>query len=607
MDPDTSLPRSRLPMDSEPNGGGARTPGDANPDRSTPSPQADDSPLVEASRRVVDLARQLFDAPIALATIWTRSAPSALAHVGLEGNSPTPLFPLCRGVADRGEIVVIENWHRDGPSSPGTEDPDVDASGAGPRESDDASPPPTFGGSRVRFYAGTPIPALPHGTIGSLSVLGHRPRPVSPSQRRDLERLAGLLGGALHGDRRASLFDAAFASPEILAWTLARDGSIQTVNDAALDAVGASREDVVGRKIWNGPWWRHNPIERDSIIEHVRAAVHTGTHRGLFSCTHLRPNGEFFATRSTVCPVRRSEGDVTGLVLLSFETTETRYRIERLERQRLAVSRHLHQAEEELLRARDRVTQATDELESRTRMLATLSHEVRTPLTSVIGFANTIVSDLSTLADHGPAEGQTTAEVLATLAGFGEMIEQSGKRLLSVLDGVLTHSKLQVGRLDLSLRMLDASAEARTVAAEMKPHAETAGVDLAVTCPASVPVWADPDGLQIILRNLVSNAIKYTHAGGMAEIRISSEDGAVILEVEDSGIGMEPDDVPELLQSFRRGKSAFVGEREGVGLGLSIVQQIVAELNGDLAIETAPGRGTTVTVRLAASMPDSAS
>jgi signal transduction histidine kinase len=291
---------------------------------------------------------------------------------------------------------------------------------------------------------------------------------------------------------------------------------------------------------------------------------------------------------------------VSSLLLLACETTAERHRLEELEKKRLTISTHLHQAEEALIGARDRVARATEELDSRTRMLATLSHEVRTPLTSVIGFANTIGADLHALRDDGPPDGQTAGDVLSTLGQFAHLIEQSGKRLLSALDGVLTLSKLETGQLGLSPKVLDACTEVRTLAAQMEPQADKAGVALTAICPDGVQVWADADGLQIILRNLLSNAVKYTESAGTVQIRVSSAGDAAVFEVEDTGIGMDPDELPDLLQSFQRGTSPLVGEREGVGLGLSIVQQIVAEMNGTLDIETAPEQGTTVTVRLPA-------
>jgi signal transduction histidine kinase len=497
---------------------------------------------------------------------------------------------------------IAESWHEDTPGAASSQEA-RSVERASERESDGAlnlPPPPTVGASRIRFCAGVPIPGGDGAPDACLCVFGYHPRRVADSERQCLSGLGDLLGDALSRGRRASQFDAAFASPNILAWSLAPDGTIETANDAALDAVNATRGDVVGLKIWNGPWWRYNPAERDTVLLHVREAVRQGTHRDFFPGTDLRSGGRTFTTRTTICPVRGPGGGLSGLLLLAFKTTEQRHRTEQPEKQRLTISTYLHQAEEELLTAKNRSAQAKKELDARTRMLATLSHEVRTPLTSVIGFANTIGSDLHVLREEGPPDGQTVGDVLATLGRFAHLIEESGERLLSALDGVLTLSKIETGQLDLSPHVLDACSEVRTIAAQMEPEAEKTGIALTVTCPDPVQVWADRDGLDIVLRNLISNALKYTEAGGRAEVRVSSATGVSIIEIEDTGIGMDPDELPDLLQSFHRGTSPLVDEQEGVGLGLSLVQQIVAEMDGSLNIDTAPGRGTTVTVRLPA-------
>jgi len=573
---------------------------------STPPVRHTDLPE-ETMRGAVRTARHLFGVPIALLILQRAGRMTVAAQEGLTDYNPTPLLSLCERVMETDMPVCVEAWHRHGPTaSPAGAfaGPRVEggADGAPPETGDlfHLPPPPTVGDSRIRFYASAPLRVPNAGVIGCLSVFGYRPQRVSPSQRESLTHLAGVVSELLSTHHRASQFEAAFASPNILSWILAPDGTIEGINDAALDSVNAARGDIIGRKIWNGPWWRHDPHQRDNILQRVREAARRGTHQDFFAGTHLRSGGRIFTTRTTICPTRGRDGAVSGLLLFACETTAQHHRLERLERRRLAVSTHLHQAELDLLSARSRVDEANRELTSRTRMLATLSHEVRTPLTSVIGFANTIGSDLLALRSDGPPDGQTAADVLATLERFAHLIEQSGKRLLSTLDGVLTLSKLETGQLDLSPKMLDAGAEVRAVAAQLEPEAEKAGVALTVTSPDPLPVWADPDALQIVLRNLLSNALKYTEAGGTAQIRAAAISDGTVFVVEDTGIGMDPDEVPDLLQSFHRGTTPLVEEREGVGLGLSIVQQIVTEMNGTIDIDTAPGRGTTVTVRLLA-------
>jgi PAS domain-containing protein len=205
---------------------------------------------------------------------------------------------------------IVESWHEDTPGAASSQE-----ARRVQRASDGAlnlPPPPTVGASRIRFCAGVPIPGGDGTPDASLSVFGYHPRRVADSEQQCLSGLGDLLGDALSRGRRASQFDAAFASPNILAWSLAPDGTIETANDAALDAVNATRGDVVGLKIWNGPWWRYNPAERDTVLLHVREAVRQGMHRDFFPGTDLRSGGRTFTTRTTICPVRGPGGGLSG-------------------------------------------------------------------------------------------------------------------------------------------------------------------------------------------------------------------------------------------------------------------------------------------------------
>nr|WP_279311491.1 HAMP domain-containing sensor histidine kinase [Salinibacter ruber] len=128
-------------------------------------------------------------------------------------------------------------------------------------------------------------------------------------------------------------------------------------------------------------------------------------------------------------------------------------------------------------------------------MLANMSHEIRTPLTSIIGFADAI--------------GEETQDAERAALRFANLIGKSGRRLLNTLDGVLNLSKLEAGQMQLKSTAVDIAAQAETIAEELRPKAEGKGLRLRVDA-GEAPVWAEADegGVQIVLQNLVSNAIK---------------------------------------------------------------------------------------------------
>ena len=256
-----------------------------------------------------------------------------------------------------------------------------------------------------------------------------------------------------------------------------------------------------------------------------------------------------------------------------------------------------------------KLVEAKEEAEEANRMksafLANMSHEIRTPLTSIIGFAEAIGDEVDALDADAATEGPD----LSTLARFSALIEDSGKRLLETLDGILNLSKLEAGEMGLSSQPVDLTVEVQKTAKQMAPRAEEEGLNLAVEGLDGQSVWAQADtrGVQIVLRNLVSNAIKYTEAGGSVWVRARTEaargEGNVgaVLEVEDTGIGMDPDQVSELFEPFRQESEGAAREYQGTGLGLAVTQRAVRQMNGEVMVDTEKGKGSRFTVRLQAS------
>jgi signal transduction histidine kinase len=196
---------------------------------------------------------------------------------------------------------------------------------------------------------------------------------------------------------------------------------------------------------------------------------------------------------------------------------------------------------------------------------------------------------------------QFDAPELGSLSEFARLIEKSGRRLMDTLTGILNLSKLQAGEMDLSEEKTDLAAEAEDVVEELTLQAEEAGIYLQIETGIA-PVWAmaDEKGLQIALRNLVSNAIKYTEEGGQILVFVRQEEDAAVLEVEDTGIGMNPEVVEDLFEPFRQASEGFMREYEGSGLGLAITNQIVEGVGGSIAVDTEKGEGTCFTVRFPA-------
>ena len=263
----------------------------------------------------------------------------------------------------------------------------------------------------------------------------------------------------------------------------------------------------------------------------------------------------------------------------------------------------LRGAKEEAERARKEAEAAS---QAKSVFLANMSHEIRTPLTSILGFAEAIGEEVG-----GGEETKETDQSdvdLPALRQFASLIESSGERLMSTLTGVLNLSKLEAGEMSLDADLVDLATEADKATQEFTQQAQNAGVNLVVERPpGAVWVRADEAGVQIVLRNLLSNAIKYTGDGG--EVRISARtngDTAAVLEVADTGIGMDPSTAEDLFEPFRQESEGLAREYEGTGLGLAVTRKALHEMGGSIEVETEKEEGSCFTVRLpvAESGPD---
>ena len=222
----------------------------------------------------------------------------------------------------------------------------------------------------------------------------------------------------------------------------------------------------------------------------------------------------------------------------------------------------------------------------RTEFVANVSHELRTPLTAIHGYLETLLGG----GLDEPADARR----------FLEIVFRHTDRLGRLLDDLADLSNIELGRVRLRLGPVAVADVVGSVLAIMGGRAETRGVALSATLPADLPpANADHDRLEQILVNLVDNAIKYTDAGGLVTVSARPLDGGLVeIAVADTGVGIPAADLPRITERFYRVDKARSRELGGTGLGLAIVKHLVIAHGGELAIESQPGRGTTVRVTL---------
>ena len=226
----------------------------------------------------------------------------------------------------------------------------------------------------------------------------------------------------------------------------------------------------------------------------------------------------------------------------------------------------------------------------KSEFLSNMSHELRTPLNAIIGFSQIIKEQT-----FGPV-GSTKYRDYAT------DIYDSGLHLLELINEVLDYSKIEAGAAELQEEIVDVSDIVESVIRMIGDRATKQGVELIVVAEDNLPkLRADAKKIRQILLNLLTNAIKFTQKGGMVTVTIWARSGSgYVLQVADTGIGISLEDIPKALGVFGQVDSSFSRQHEGTGLGLPLTKSLAELHGGSLDLQSQPGIGTTVTIRLPA-------
>ncbi|MCC6214841.1 MAG: HAMP domain-containing histidine kinase [Polyangiaceae bacterium] len=225
---------------------------------------------------------------------------------------------------------------------------------------------------------------------------------------------------------------------------------------------------------------------------------------------------------------------------------------------------------------------ATEADRERGAFLAALSHELRNPLNSVLGFTDVLLAEVD-----GPLSDDARESL--------EVVRSSGAHLRALIEDVLDLSALESGELTLERREVDAHEVAAEVVREVAVQASAKGLRVDVLGPGA-PVWADPRRLRQILGNLVGNAVKFTSSGGV-QVRIEPRAGAVALHVIDSGPGIAPAAQAAIFEEYAQAGDA-AARRKGTGLGLAITRRLVRMHGGTIELESELGAGSHFVVAL---------
>jgi signal transduction histidine kinase len=246
---------------------------------------------------------------------------------------------------------------------------------------------------------------------------------------------------------------------------------------------------------------------------------------------------------------------------------------------------------EEVRRNQERLIAAKEAAEAasqaKSEFLANMSHELRTPLNAIIGFSG-MMSDRM----FGPLNDK--------YAEYADIIGTSGRHLLAIITDILDLAKADADKLLLAEEEVDLAEVVKLSSQIVHEMAQRAQIQFDSEIEEPLPaVMGDPAKLTQIVVNLLSNAVKFTPPGGNVRLKVEHNGRrGITLRVEDSGIGMSPEQIPIALEPFGQIESSFTRKHDGVGLGLPLAKRLVELHGGRIALDSAPGKGTVASVHL---------
>jgi len=358
-------------------------------------------------------------------------------------------------------------------------------------------------------------------------------------------------------------------------------GHIRSVNRTVCDMLGVSKQEVLGQSMLDFTV-KGIPIERElawkeTLQEPMR-----------FEHTWQRADGHQFVVELTVNLVDTTEGKVLMTIARDFTRQyKAREKLRTLNGQLIQVNKFLEQSINQLKveqkRARDAEEKALRMSEAKSVFLANMSHELRTPLNAIIGYSELLLEE----AEESQNEGSTRDL---------KRIHTAGAHLLVLLNTLLDLGKIEAGHVELLIETFDFNELLEDIKESMQPAIQKKNNKLILEIAEGVgKVTSDKTKLRQCIYNLLSNAAKFT-SDGLITMRAHRTEGNICLIVEDTGIGMTPEQLEKIFDEFKQADASIARDYGGTGLGLSLVKSLSKLLGGGIQAISETGFGTTFTL-----------
>jgi PAS domain S-box-containing protein len=396
--------------------------------------------------------------------------------------------------------------------------------------------------------------------FGFLGFEDHRrARAWSDAERDGFRSAARMLGASMTRQRAQEYVDNILRSMEESLLVTDTDLQIRRVNPSTLRLLGYSEEELIGRPAGQVILERESPARRSAVER-----------------TYRTKTGQSIPVLFSSAEMRNGSGMLEGYVWLAQDMAE------------------LKRVQGELVRAKDAAEEAN---RAKSAFLANMSHELRTPLNAVIGYSEML---------EEMAQDRGQQDLLPDLG----KIRGAGKHLLGLINDVLDLSKIEAGKVELSIESLDVLPVIEDAVSTIRPLADKNGNRLEVVCAEPLgAMLADETRVRQVLFNLLSNACKFTENGRIRlEAKRTRRNAAdwVEFRVTDTGIGMSAEQLDRLYRPFMQADPSTTRKYGGTGLGLAISREFCQMMGGSVGAESELGKGSAFTVRLPADPADPA-
>jgi PAS domain S-box-containing protein len=348
-------------------------------------------------------------------------------------------------------------------------------------------------------------------------------------------------------------------------------GRILSWNKGAEEVFGYRKEEIVGESfaiLFTPEDRSQGAPERE--LENVRSNGRSGENRW-----HLRKDGSRLWVSGLVNPLRDEDGNLVGYVKVARGDDEEAAARTRAEEKR----------EEDLERERVARSESEDASRMKDEFIALISHELRSPLNAILGWTRIL------------RQGRPDEELYLRAT---EIIERSARMQSQLIDDLMDTARIVRGKVKLEVQPVNLAPLIEKAMDVVRPAADAKGITLdAVLEREADQITGDPDRLQQVVWNLLSNAVKFTTEGGRVEVKLGRVDPYIQISVRDTGCGISPEFMPYLFERYRQADASAARRKGGLGLGLSLVRQLVEMHGGSVTAESeGEDKGATFIIKL---------